>query len=300
MPKGLPLLCLSLLLILGVLPLKAETMAPFRLAAQGDLPKGMAGKRTLEVDPGGGVVFKITAGGPGPWQQNLAVLADGRPLCHLEGGGFLAYARLEDSPAGYWVVSEYTGGAHCCGRYHFLSRPAPGQPVRYLGVTAGQNGGPLPLAGLFFSRAGRLYFKSLDNRFDYFHASHADSLLVNFPPTFYRLTPSALKVDNLPFKEIYLAALEPVAREIQAQLARRRGKPPAILKPWIGEGFKGSQFSDNLGQLLVKRSILYLYAREDREAWQSLNAALAQDYQTSQWLPELRREMLAKLAEAPY
>jgi hypothetical protein len=300
MPKGLPLLCWSLLLIFGVLPLQAETMAPFRVTAQGDLQKALAGKRTLEVDAGGGVVLKITAGGEGPWQQNLAVLADGRPLCNLEGGGFLAYARLEDRPASYWVVSEFTGGAHCCGRYHFLSRPAPGEPVRYLGVTAGHNGGPLPLPGRFLSEAGRLYFKSLDNRFDYFHASHADCLLVNFPPTFYRLTPTALKVDNQPFKEIYLAALGPVAKESRAQLARRRGKPPAILKPWFGQGFNELQFSDTLGQLLVKRTILYLYAREDREAWQSLNAAVAQDYQTSQWLAELRREMLAKLAEAPY
>jgi hypothetical protein len=300
MPKGLPLLCLSLLLIFGVLPLKAETMAPVHLAAQGDLQKALAGKKTLKVDAGGGVVFRITAQGPGPWQQDLAVLADGRPLRRLEGGGFLAYARLEAPPASYWVLAEYTGGAHCCGRYHFLARPGPSQPVRYLGVTEGFNGGPLPLAGLFFSQGGRLYFKSLDNRFDYFHAGHADSLLVNFPPTFYGLTPSALTVDNRPFKEFYLAALGPVAQEIKAQLAKQRGKPPAILKAWIGQGFAGSQFSDNLGQLLVKRSLLYLYAREDQAAWQSLKTAVAQDYQTSQWLAELRRDILAKLKEAPY
>jgi hypothetical protein len=300
MPKGLPLLCWSLLLIFGVLPLQAATMAPCHLAAQGDLPKALAGKKTLAVDAGGGVVLRITAHGPGPWQQDLAVLADGRPLCRLEDGGFLAYARLEAPPASYWVVSEYTGGAHCCGRYHFLARPGPAQPVRYLGATAGHNGGPLPFSGLFLAQGGRLYFKSLDNRFDYFHASHADCLLVNFPPTFYRLTPSALEVDNLPFKEFFVAALGPLDQEIQAQLAGRRGKPPAILQPGFGQGLAGAQFSDNLGQLLVKRSILYLYARQDQAAWQSLKAAVAQDYQTSQWLPELRREILAKLKEAPY
>jgi len=269
------------------------------MVAQGDLARAMEGRKTLTVDAGGGMILEISTG-QGSWQQNLAIRADGSRIQELEGGRFIAFARLESGAATYWVVSEFSGGPHCCGRYYFFSRTEPGQPVAYLGLTEGHDGGPLPLEGAFISRQGRLFFKSLDNRFDYFHSSHAGCMLVNVPATFYLMTPTSLMIDNQPFKAVYLAEVKRVEGEIEQQAAGRQEKPRAILKPCFGSKFDQSVFADNLGQLLAERTILYLYAREDENAWQTLEAGVQQYYQTTQWLGELRREIQEKLAESPY
>ncbi len=59
-------------------------------------------------------------------------------------------------------------------------------------------------------------------------------------------------------------------------------------------------FSDTLGQLLVKRTILYLYAREDRKAWDTLKREVPRFYRTNAWMPELQQEIEKILSEHPY
>ena len=270
-----------------------------RLTAVINLEKALAGKQTATVDAGDGVSLALTAVA-GLVRQNLVILADGKKLQELDGGRFMACARVDAAPATYWAISEFTGGAHCCGQFAFLARAAKGQPVRYLGKTMGYNGGPRDFPGSFQERQGQLYFESFDDRFDYFHASHADSMLVNVPRFYYRLSPLALTVDNLPFQAVFLREVAAVNQQIRQQANRRYRQPEAILSPGYSPGFESMAFSNALGQLLVKRTILYLYAREDRLAWDSLKRDVPRFYRTTAWVPELQQEIEKILKEHPY
>jgi hypothetical protein len=293
--------CLIFLVLLlqALTPALARDALPPRLAAVVNLEKVLEGKRTASVDAGGGVTLELV-GVAAHWRQNLTILADGRKLEELEGGRFMACARVEAGPATYWAISEFTGGAHCCGQFFFLARGASSEKVRYLGKTTGYNGGPRDFPGSFKYQQGHNYFEGFDDRFDYFHASHADSMLVNVPRFYYRLSPTALTVDNLPFKEVYLKEAAGVDQQVRQQAHRQGPKPEAILRGGYQAGFEGMTFSDNLGQLLVKRTILYLYAREDRTAWDTFKRDVQRAYRTTVWVPELQQEIKKILSEHPY
>ncbi len=291
-------LLLSVLLAMALTPaLAREIAAPSPTVI--NLESLLEGKPTATVNAGGGVTLALSTA-ESQFRQNLTIMADGQQVQKLEGGRFMACARLEAGPITYWAISEFTGGAHCCGQFAFLARAAAGQPVRYLGQTTGYNGGPLDFPGSFISRQGQIYFESFDNRFDYFHASHADSLLVNLPRTYYRLTPDSLTVNNIPFKPEYMNDAAAVDAKIRQQATPQDGKAKAILKPGFGPGFENLMFSNTLGQLLVKRTILYLYAREDRLAWETFRRDVSRYYLTSAWVPQLRREILKTLGASPY
>jgi hypothetical protein len=289
----------SVLLAQALTPAQAQKMAAPPLAAVVDLEHVLEGKSTAAVNVGGGLTL-VLAVAPDKFGQGLTILADGRQVQQLEGGKFIACARLEAGPVTYWAIAEFTGGAHCCGQFAFLARAAASQPVRYLGQTRGYNGGPRDFPGSFTSRQGQLYFECFDNRFDYFHASHADCLLVNVPRYYYRLTATALTVDNLPFKEIYMSEAAAVDQEIRRRATPQDGKAEAILRPGLAPGFENMLFSDFLGQLLVKRTILYLYAREDQKAWDTLARDVSRYYITSDWVPQLQQEVYKTLRAHSY
>jgi len=292
-------LCGWVILAQAMTPARAQEMAAAPLAAVVNLEHVLDAKSTATVNVGGGVTLglAVVAGGFG---QGLTILADGRQVQQLEGGRFIACARLEAGSITYWAISEFTGGPHCCGQFAFLARAAAGQPVRYLGQTMGYNGGPRDFPGSFISRRGQVYFERFDNRFDYFHASHAGCLLVNVPRTYYRLTPTGLTVDNLPFKDEYMKEAAAVDQKIHRQATPQDGKAEAILRTEPGAGFEGAMFADNLGQFLVERTILYLYAREDRLAWDTFRRDVSRYYGTSDWVPQLEQEILKTLEEHPY
>jgi hypothetical protein len=291
-------LWLSVLLALPLTSAQAREIAAPSPAVV-NLEQVLEGKPTASVNAGGGVTLKLTTAG-GRFGQDLTIMADGRQIQKLEGGRFMACARLEAGPITYWALAEFTGGAHCCGQFAFLARAAAGQPVRYLGQTVGYNGGPRDFPGSFISRQGQLYFESYDNRFDYFHASHAESLLVNMPETYYRLSPTAITVDNRPFKDVYMKEAAAVDGKIRRQAKPQDGKAQAILKPGFSPGFENLMFSDTLGQLLVKRTILYLYAREDQKAWDTFKRDVSRYYLTSDWVPQLQQEIIKTLGASPY
>jgi hypothetical protein len=291
-------LLLSILLVPALTSAQTQEIAAPPPAVV-NLESVLEGKPTATVNAGGGVTLVLATAG-GRFGQDLTIMADGRQVQKIEGGKFIAGARLDAGPITYWAIAEFTGGAHCCGQFAFLARGAAGQPVRYLGQTTGYNGGPRDFPESFISRQGQLYFESFDNRFDYFHASHADSLLVNVPRTYYRLTPASLTVNNIPFKPEYMNDAAAVDGKIRQQAAPQDGKAKAILKPGFSAGFENMMFSDNLGQLLVKRTILYLYAREDRVAWDTLKRDVSRYYLTSDWVPQLQEEILKTLRAHPY
>jgi hypothetical protein len=291
-------LWMSVLLAMALTPaLAREIAAPSPTVI--NLESVLEGKPTATVNAGGGVTLVLSSAESG-FRQNLTIMADGRQVQKLAGGRYMACARMGAGPITWWAISEFTGGAHCCGQFAFLARAAAGQPVRYLGQTEGYNGGPRDFPGSFVARQGQLYFESFDNRFDYFHASHAESLLVNVPETYYRLTPTAITIDNRPFKDGYMQEADAVDVKIRQQAPPQDGKAKAILKPGFGPEFENMTFSDTLGQLLVKRTILYLYAREDRLAWDTLRRDVSRYYLTSAWVPQLQREILKTLGASPY
>ena len=288
----------SVLLAPALTPARArETAAP--PPAVVNLEQVLEGKPTATVDAGGGVTL-VLASADGRFGQDLTIMADGRQVQKLEGGRFMACARLEAWPITYWAIAEFTGGAHCCGQFAFLARAAAGQPVRYLSQTMGYNGGPRDFPGSFIARQDQIYFESFDNRFDYFHASHANSLLVNVPQTYYRLTFAAITVDNLPFKDVYMKEAAAVDQKIRRLAAPQDGKAKAILKPGFAPGFENMMFSDTLGQLLVKRTILYLYGREDKLAWDQFRRDVSRYYLTAAWVPQLQEEIIKTMKSHPY
>ena len=120
------------------------------------------------------------------------------------------------------------------------------------------------------------------------------------PQIYYHLTPTALQVDNIPFKDVYLNDVAAVDQKIYREAAPQDVKLEAILRPGSLPGFEGMEFSDVMGQLLVKRTILYLYAREDQKAWDTFSRDVACYYCTSAWVPQLRQEILKLMRSRPY
>lgn len=284
-----------LVLGLGVAWVPAAGESQPRVLAQGRLEALASGKPAIQVDAGGQVNFKISYPPDGSPQETLEVQFAGQKVASLEGGKFYEYVFLELGPELYWIISEFTGGAHCCGKYHFLARDQKRGGIIYLGDTRGHNGPPRPIRDCLRYKQGRLFFQDLDNRFDYFHESHAGSLLVNLPERFYELDPQGLKVNNLAFREIFLEGARKTQREIQQALKRRHRRPPAILA-----GGPEAHFSDRLGQLLVKQTLYLLYARKDQEAWNTLAREVGRHYQSTRFLPELKQEILELLKDSAY
>jgi hypothetical protein len=281
-----------------LLCLAGPVFGELRLGVQADLDKFSESRSPVQVDGGFGLSLRLSR--PGMFEDKLEVREGNRQVTVLEGGRFTELLSLEWGPARYWIIGEYSGGAHCCGQYHFLAQSGPQSPVKYLGNSLGHNGGPLSLKQALRPHQGQLYFQDLDNRFDYFHESHAGSLLVNLPEKFLRLTPTGIKVDNLPFKAHFLAMAEKTEGEIRRAAARRTSRPQAILQGGIGRGFENLNFSDQLGQLLVKRTIYLLYAREEQRAWESFARDVARYYGTTRYVPELQAEIRQTLQHSPY
>jgi len=264
-----------------------------------DLSERLEGKKDAVIDAGKGLKLHVTAPVQGPFGEKIVLEAKGKRIAEIEGGKFEECLGVTDGAAHYWIISEYSGGAHCCGVYHFFGPSGSGKPIRNLGKTEGHNGGPLPIRQALVERGGALFFTDLDNRFDYFHSSHAGSMLVNFPERHYHLSPVGIRVNNLPFKDVYLERAEATQKEIQEVLKKRRGQPAAILKSGYGSRFEDLNFSDDLGQLLVKRTVYLLYAR-DQTAWPTFSRAVAQYYKSTKYLPQLKAEIMEKLKRLPY
>ena len=281
-------------------PAGAQGVPPPQVSWEEDLEKLSEGKKALQLEGGAGVSFNLIKLGEYHFGWKLTVSYRGVAVKVLEGGLFTSVARIESGPLLYWVIGEYTGGAHCCGVYHFLVREDPARPVRYLGKTAGHNAGPLPLGEAIVYRGGQIYFIDWDNRFDYFHASHAECRLVNLARTHYRLTPEGLKLANEPFRDIYLEEAARMDQDIKEEAAKRPTRPAAILVTGYSEKYDELKFSDALGQMLVARTLFYLYAREEGKARETFEQDVRRYYQTSRWAKELYQEVREALEPGTY
>jgi hypothetical protein len=250
-------------------------------------------------DAGEGVHFRMAPGlserklmgSPVTW-MNITVLDGDTPVRELPDSFYIGYALLAQDEVRYWMIGEYTGGMHCCSRYHFFSRQAPGQTLTYLGTTAGSAQGIDEEP--FSCWNGVLYLEDWDSRFLYFHTPSAESLLLF--PTHYKLTPFSLSVDNRTFSGKYMWMVHDVEADISAALSNRTARPSALL---LGKD-KGEFFSDEAGQLLVKRTLLYLYARQEKTAWKTLDQDVKKLYRQDGGLKRIRTEIRKILAEGPY
>jgi hypothetical protein len=263
-----------------------------------DLNGRLGNQESFVITGGDDVTFRLSHGradnvlvGPATAWMRISVLEKGHVVKELPDSYYLGYSFLKSNGSSFWMIGEYTGGAHCCARYHFFARPAPGRQLRYLGATQGSSEGLAEAP--FVCRDGAVYFTDADIRFLYFHTPYSQSILAI--PTYYRIGASSLTVDNRPFKKYFLAAVQDIENEIPDVLRKRSVVPQSILLD-----DDSHFFSDELGQLLVKRTILYLYAREDRKAWATFDRDVRKYYGTRRNLEQIKYEIGRTLKDSAY
>lgn len=249
------------------------------------------------VDAGRGVAFELSAtkpkeGTPGPeiGRRALSVIDRGQKIRVLPESFYISFTCVEKDHLTYWVVEEYTGGMHCCNRYHFFSKSSQDHPTRYVGATDGTMN---PRENPWVCKGKNLYYEDSDIRFVYFHTDYASSRL--YIPRFYRLSPSSLTVNNLPFKDVYRDEIAELDLEIDEKASSGKAKPPAILS-----GNEDRHFSDELGQLIAQKTILYLFARENQKGWETLLKDVKSHYKTTEGVDLLRKGIGKILGESPY
>ncbi|MBN1546962.1 MAG: hypothetical protein JW902_09905 [Syntrophaceae bacterium] len=251
------------------------------------------------LDIGGGVFLQLAPGqkemmlaGPPVTWMNIGILDKNRLVRQLPDSFYIGYAQIAHAGASYLMIGEYTGGMHCCSRYHFFARPAPDQDLIYVGTTASTGEGIE--SNPFSCHDGALYLEDWDTRFQYFHTPYARSLL-EFP-THYKITLNGLSIDNRPFHVKYLRLAEEMETDIDEIVALRTAVPASILDGKDEEAF----FTDELGQMLVKRTILYLFAKQEEIAWDKLRRDMGKYYQQQGEFEQLQQEIRQYLAKGQY
>jgi len=260
-----------------------------QILKEDNLSAKLSGRPTLDLDAEEEVSLRLIAGRmsrkdmePLPGWMRISVLERGNRVKDLAESFYLNYRLFASGPSLYWMIGESTGGTNCCLRYHFFGRAANGF-LRYLGVTPGSMGSLG--TGSFLCRNGQIYLRDQDIRFLYFHTPQASSRLIF--DIYYRLTPLNIIVDNKPFRQEILLELKNVEREIGDLLKKGRSVPVAIIR----ERKEFGLFSDDLGELLVKKAILNLIAGEENSVWLVLEEDIRQYYQTTRGFSQIRDEI---------
>jgi len=224
---------------------------------------------------------------------SLTVTYQGAKIKEIKNTGwFMALSRYECAPVTYWILEEYTGGAHCCLNWYVFCRAGSGKPVKFLGVIPLEHGLP-PNGELVSCLDGKIWLRSFDWRFAYFHTSFAQS----FPFLRHQvITPEGITLHNEEFRQEYLDQVSDLNRQIKEELSRRRVKPQSIIS---GDGVPGD-LTDDLAVLLVERTVNYLVAREAKKAWESLEADVKKYYRSLQGLNFLKTEINRVMESSPY
>ena len=245
---------------------------------------------------GAGVTVRVKRAADGlVFGETMIVSAGGQKLASVEGGVYETAALYRFEGGYHLVVAEYTGGAHCCGQYHVFSRAAGASTWRLVGVSGAENGGPMPAWTVVLAKDGRLYLREWDNRFDYFHACHACSLLGNIGPQYSLIETDRLVPANDAFRDEYARLAADADAKVAAEAKRRPKNPGAILGPTDGSGER--PFTDDLGQLLVRRTIFLVRAGEEEEAWKAFAADIARYYLAADGTELLRTEIIGLLRQ---
>jgi hypothetical protein len=273
----------------------AQDSSPLEVLARVHLREIQKGAAVANASMGAGITVRVKRASDGSViGETLVVLAGAAKLVDAEGGIFDTAALYRFGGAYHLVVAEYTGGAHCCGQYHVFSRAAGSTAWRLVGVSGAENGGPMPAWEVIVPKDGELYLREWDNRFDYFHACHACSLLGNVGPQYSLIAPGGLAPADDAFQDEYARLATEADAEIAAEAKRRSKNAAAILGPVDASGER--PFADDLGQLLVKRTIFMLRAGEGENAWRAFAADIARYYQTTDGTGPLKAEIITLLA----
>ncbi len=289
---------------LGEAPAGAQTPECPRLAAQVDLNtlawRNHEGEQRGKVEAGQGVILvmePLKPADPETGDQNrLTVWDRGIKVKEIRTSGwFMGFSRQEAASVTYWLLEDFSGGAHCCFRQHFFCRPAGQVPVKFLGAINLGNAGEETYKEQFQCQDGKVILKSHDDRFAYFMTSYAQSGVMFFP-RFHQISPEGLKLVNGQFKKAYLEEIKKIEGYIREELPKRSSPPPAILS---GTGEEGL-LADDLAILLTARTLNYLCAREADQAWQTLEQDAARFYRSKQGLEYLRRQIIKVMASRPY
>jgi len=206
-------------------------------------------------------------------------------------GWFTGYSRHEAGLVTYWVVEDYSGGAHCCTTQAFFCRPGPEKPIKFLGTIDLGHGEYRGFDEQFSCRGGKIYFEILDCRFAYFHTSFAQSFVF---PRIYLLSPEEIKLSNDQFKQVFLDEVKKIERQIREEVAKRQAKPAAIIDK------EHAELTDALAVLLVARTVNLLCAREGEKAWKTFESDVQRFYQTSRGLKFLKKEIKKCMEIEPY
>src|SRR4030042_2760081 len=193
--------CVSLLMLAvsGSQPAGGQAVEWPRLAVSVNLEKFIVGERCGgkqqgEVDTGKGLILKMEplgGGEPGArltaWYQNASIIE------FITKGWFSGFSRQEAGPVTYWLVEDYSGGAHCCTSHHFFCQPHPQAAVRFLGTINLGHADPTYYQEQLSCKDGMVYHKDFDGRFAYFLTGFAMSGAMFFP-RFHRLTPEGISL----------------------------------------------------------------------------------------------------------
>lgn len=288
-PRGIAAVALALL-VFAASAVGAQDTHRLEVVARVQLREIQKGASVARAYMGAGITLRVKRPADGMvFGETLAVSAGTFDYAAGDGGLFVSAALYRFGGMFCLVVGEYTGGAHCCGQYHVFVRAADAAAWTFAGVTGAENGGPMPASTVVLARDGALYLREWDNRFDYFHACHACSLLGNVGPQYSRIEPGRLVPADDAFRDEYAKLAEAAQPEIAAEAGRRTTKPSGILGPVDGSG--EASFSDDLGQLLVKRTIFLLRAGEEERAWREFDVDVARWYATRDGADRLRKEI---------
>jgi len=170
------------------------------------------------------------------------------------------------------IITEYTGGAHCCWKYRIVDlHPKPHVAVSLDNQTT---------ATFHETWRGKHIIFTRDGAFDYFQASHALSF---FPRAYLLVTLQGLiDISSAPeFRKSFDADIAEGYREL------KRLDPTGKLrkKPWdLDQPAQAEEIRHNILKIVLS----YLYSRRPNEAWRALKE-LWPDSEVA----TLKREILA-------
>jgi hypothetical protein len=284
------------LLLCSGLVAAAQDASGLEVLARVHLREIQKGAAVAGAYMGAGITVRVKrASSELPMVEVLTVAAGGTKLFEAEDGVYETAALYRFEGAYHLVIAEYTGGAHCCGQYSVFSRAAGASTWRLVGVSGAENGGPMPAWEVLVPRGDRLYLREWDNRFDYFHACHACSLLGNIGPQYSLISPGGLEPADEAFQDVYAKLAAAADAEIAAEARRRTATPRAILDQSADPS--QASFTDDLGQMLVKRTIFLVRAGEEEKAWQAFAADITRYYQTTDGTEPLKTEIIELLRQ---
>lgn len=268
------------------IPSIAQDSTSLAVLSRVNLREVQAGRLSVIVPMGAGITVKLTRPEDSILGQSLRIMHANRVVYKEdEGGAYESAALYKYGDRFYLVVGSYSGGAHCCGGYLICLRNDSTTGWIHVGEAGGENGGPMNASQVLFEHDGKIWLRTLNNDFDGFHSGHAQSSLINAFPEFWEIRDTGgVRRERVVFRDNYLSEVLDASNEIKAALRVRKGVPEAILD-------SGGDFEDEVGQLLVRRAVLTIYAGEIDRAKSEFMSSVKQMYRSAAGAEKLWAEL---------